>query len=328
MLGNQLSVRMIYNSDLADKVNAYFQVELGLSPYRNGWLKGNCPECGKYKFGANIHRNRINCFSCGLSGNAKKFIMAREGFTTFGQLWVFLKAYENSVYLEPQEKLPKTHYETKDSITLPTHFSLVGMGDSLYDKIVSSYLKSRGLKLSTLVGLGWGYCYAGPYKGRIIIPYYTSGKLVYYTARKLLTDGAKFKNASSEEVGIGKSLLVYNIDALALYDKIWVVESAINAVTIGDNATGYGGKSLSNFQIGQILKSPCTRVVIALDPDAMKEAYALGLRLARYKKVKILKLPEGEDVNSLGKAKVKLLERNTPYMSYQEIYRLKLYEKG
>ena len=41
--------------------------------YRRGWLKGDCPECGKdKKYGVNIALNRTNCFSCGYKKGKKQ----------------------------------------------------------------------------------------------------------------------------------------------------------------------------------------------------------------------------------------------------------------
>ena len=88
---------------------------------------------------------------------------------------------------------------------------------------------------------------------------------------------------------------------------------------MGDRGIATMGKAISAFQVNELLKSPCERFIILLDPDAKKYAINLALKLVAYKKVKVVFLPEGKDVNDLRKAKTLKLVYQTRYQSYQEL---------
>jgi hypothetical protein len=170
---------------------------------------------------------------------------------------------------------------------------------------------------------GFGYCIKGKYQGYIIMPFYYQGNLVYFNARNYLSNGPKFNNPEIEEVGIGKSQLIYNIDALSLYDEVNTVESVFNAETLGDNTIATGGKIISNYQTATIIKSPVKRVTMILDPDALKESINEALKLSDYKEVRIVQLPEDKDVNDIGRLPTKIRIWKNRFLSYNEILKMK-----
>jgi DNA primase len=282
--------------------------------------------CGKeLKMGVHISDRRVNCFSCGHKPEPLKFIAELEGLSTRNEVLRLLGSFDDTGYLDidfsyqrPDEK----------SIELPDGYKLIGMGNSYTSKLVAQYMKKRGFSISSLQMAGVGYCGTGEYANRIIIPYYSQGELIYFNARRYLDFGSKFKNPSYEELGIGKNTILYNSDALAIYKKVRIVESATNALTIGPTAIGTGGKALSKNQISSIVRSPVEKVSIMLDPDAYDKAIELGLELANYKKVKVVKFPEGKDVNDLGKKTTLELEKATPYKTYKELLKEKWEIKG
>jgi DNA primase len=132
------------------------------------------------------------------------------------------------------------------------------------------------------------------------------------------------KNPPEEEFGIGKSNLIYNHDALYMYDKVYLVESITNAETLGDQAVAFQGKKLSEYQISNLIYSPCSKVVILLDDDAWEEAVQLAMRLVHYKRVKVVKMPEKQDVNDLGKKATLKLTKVVDYQRYMDLFKLKL----
>ena len=311
---------MEYNNIVASKLYTYFTTKLGMVDYRRGWLKGDCPQCGKeFKYGVQLEDNRTNCFSCGYNSKPLKVVYDTEGFTQFNQVFKLLKDLEGYVTFNIAK--PQEYKKTLD-FYLPEEYKLIGLGTGTTAKIVEKNLKSRGFTIRKLQRAGVGYCTSGPYRGRIILPYYIDGKLVYFNARKFIDVGPKFKNPTEEEAGIGKTRLIYNHDSLFIYKKVYLFESVTNCLTIGQKATGTGGKSLSPWQLQQYIKSPCKYVVIGLDDDAIKEAAEIGMALAPHKKVKILQFPKGEDANKIGRKATLELEKNTPYMNYQDCYKL------
>lgn len=308
----------------AGRLYTYFTTKLGMWDYTRGWLKGECPMCGKdNKYGVNLHTNKTNCFSCGYNDSPQDVIREVERLETFNDLRNYLEGLDDSgsFRIVKEERKAKT-----EQLELPEGFKLVGLYDSMTAKMVEKNLKKRGFNIMKLMSKGVGYCSKGKYQGRIIIPYYQQGRLIYFNARKFIDVGEKFKNPSEEEAGIGKSHIIYNHDALYTYNKIWLFESAMNALTLGDNSTATGGKALSQWQLNQYINAPCEKIVIGLDPDAQKEAYKLGMELAPHKKIKVLKFPPGKDANDIGAKATRQLEKESPYLTYKECYKLYLNE--
>ena len=122
---------------------------------------------------------------------------------------------------------------------------------------------------------------------------------------------------------MGKQFIIFNHDALEMYRSVFICEGALNALTIGDRAIATMGKAISQYQVNELLKSQCQRYIILLDPDARSYAVNLALKLVAYKKVKVVFLPEGFDVNDLGKKQTLKLVYATRYQSYQELIQIR-----
>ncbi len=303
------------NKDIRSKLYSYTTQSLGLRDYRRGWQKGKCPSCGREdKFGFNISQNRTNCFVCGYHPSPIRLVMDLEGLENYQEVKKFLGTYKGRTYLEPViERIERI--ET----VLPEGYKNLMLGSSRLSISARQYVKRRGFDPEEMALKGWGYCTKGKYFGYIIIPFYIGGRLIYYNARRYLGSGPKYNNPSIEEFGIGKSLIMYNSDALGLYTNVYLLEGAINAETIGDEAMATGGKKISHYQVSMILKSDIKGLIIILDPDAMEDAFRVGLEVAFHKRVKVIKLPEELDVNDIGKDKTMALVKKSKWMRYNEL---------
>jgi len=310
-----------YSNNKREQMYSYFSLQLRLDDYKRGWMKGDCPYCGREKkFGINIEANSTNCFICGPHGHLSEVIMDLENLNTYPELWIYLNSIERLGY-----KKPKVIKEHRVEITkmLPEGFRLMSLGKSKLGNAARKYMVGRGYDITELSRKGVGYCNTGNYFGYIIVPYYREGKIVYFNGRNFTDFGVKHKNPDMKEVGIGKQKIIYNWDSLFIYEKVFLVESATNALTIGDSAIGTGGKIISNYQWNEILKSPVKKVVIILDPDALDKAIDGALRLVEHKKVKIIQLDGVDDVNSIGKAKTLRRVYQNRYLSYKDILKIK-----
>lgn len=308
------------NRDIRNKVYSYITKVMGMRDYTRGWVKGNCPNCNRIdKFGVNLSRNRTNCFVCGYHPTPLTLIMELEGFKEYREVLIFLKAYKGKEYLEPIIKRIE-----KVDIKLPLGYTNILFGKSLLARQARKYIISRRFDPEEVSYKGWGYCTTGPYLGYIIIPFYIGGKLVYFNARRYLGSGPKYNNPKIDEFGIGKSLIIYNLDALAIYDEIYLVEGVINADTIGDNAIASGGKKISYYQISAIIKSPVEKVSIILDPDALEDAIKAGLLMSYHKDIRLIIWNGNEDVNDIGRKETFRRINNIPWQSYNDILKLKL----
>lgn len=311
---------MILNSDIKKKINEYLIRKLGMYDYRRGWLKGDCPSCGEHKFGVNISQNRSNCFKCDYNPNLYGLIMELEKVYTYTEVNNILGTFEGMDFTEFEQA---EAYQLKKDNVLPEGYSNILIGESRLAKAARNYLKKRGFNLRELSEAGFGYCNKGKYFGYIIMPFYYNNLLVYFNARLYMGSGPKFNNPEIEEFGLGKNFVIYNRDALYLYDKINLLESITNARTLGDNSISIGGKVLSQYQKNEIIKSPCKKVVIGLDRDAIKYAINIAFELIDFKKVKIVVMPIGKDINDLGRDKSVIKILKSKYLNYNKLIKLK-----
>lgn len=299
---------------------SYFTNRWGMFEYTRGWLKGNCPECGaENKFGVNIGTNRVHCFRCDFR-NTPIFTVSLIEKVTIPAAYNIIKAFDGYEFYESSPIV----YE-RTPVILPEGYRRLSSGTSQIARSARNYIeKKRGLDVAKLSSKGFGYCDSGKLFGYIIMPFYVKGKLVYYQTRNFMANGPKFNNPKIEDFGIGKSNLIYNIDSLWLYYNVNIVESVFNAETIGDNTIALSGKSISEWQWTTILSSPVKRVTIILDPDAYyTKALPLALQLSSYKLVKIVNLPDNQDVNSYGRTRTMLIKRREAYKSYNELLKMK-----
>lgn len=293
--------------------------KLGLYNYRRGWLKGDCPRCGKHKFGIHLGLNRSNCFSCEYNIKPIDLVMQLESLEQIYEVNKLLSNIDGIEYVEPIIQ----PYQLKTNTVLPDSYVNIRRGNNRFAKTARALLVRRGFDVRRLARAGWGYCTKGKYQGYIIMPFYVDNKLIYFNARKFLGDGPKFNNPDIDDFGLGKSMIIYNIDALYMYNKIYLVESVMNSETMGDNGIASGGKKLSNYQLNVIIKSPVKKVIIGLDDDAIDDAIRVAFKLLDYKKVKILIMPEKKDINDIGKKATKKLERQSKYLDHKLLMELK-----
>lgn len=308
------------SSNIKDSLYTYFIERWGMRDYTRGWLKGDCPFCGKEdKFGVHVGSNRVHCFYCDQVGTLI-YTVAHIEKLTIPEARAKIGTFEGLKFKEDVVQI----YDQRPVI-LPEGYNLITSGKSQVAKSARAYLeKKRKLNIQSLAGKGWGYCDAGPLFGYIIMPIYFRGQLVYYQTRNFLSSGPKFNNPKIEDFGIGKASLIYNVDSLWIHESVNLVESIINAETIGDTAIATLGKSVSSHQLYTILSSPVKRITIILDPDAFYEkALPLAFELIQYKQVKLLNLPEEQDVNSYGRTSTMLLKRRSRYLTYADLLKIK-----
>jgi len=304
---------------LVKKLYNYSLVSLGCVPYRNGWVKGDCPACGKeLKFGVNPYQNRTNCFSCGYNPQLTNLIAKLQHLDSYNQVIKFLNDGDFD-----RASIDESEIETKNEIAnieLPETFTLLMLGKTRYGVLARKWATERGFDYKELSMKGFGYCTDGKYSGYIIIPYYLNGMLVYFNARSYTGREPKYLNVSGDEVKLGKTLLLYNQEALDNFEKIYIVEGALNAETLGDNAVSSAGKHLSDNQISILIRAENVKTyIIMLDDDALDKAYELALRLVDFKRVKVVHFPKKKDVNDLGRARSKSLAMRSEYLTKSRI---------
>ena len=313
---------MKITNQFKSRLYTYFKKRLGAFDYRNGWLKvPTCPYCGREnKMGINLSTYRTNCFRCNAHPNPAQMIMDVEGIDNYNEL---IKLLNNGDYTELTFKEERRELAEQKPMYLPDGYRNILQGSSQLANMFRRYLRKRGFKCEDLAKRGIGYVASGNMFGYLIIPYYYNGTLRYYNARNVTGKGPRYNNPTKDISGLGKEFIIFNHDALELYNSIYICEGALNALTMGERAIATMGKSISAYQVNELIKSPVKRFIILLDPDAKQSAVNLALKLANYKRVKLVFLPEDKDVNDIGKSNTLKHVYKTRYQSYEELIRIK-----
>lgn len=304
------------------QLKTYFVKRLGAWDYKHGWMRiPVCPYCHRVeKLGVNLSLYRCNCFRCNAQPSPAQLIMDIEGFDNYGELLHFLNKGD---FNDLEFKEEKIELAEKKDVYLPEGFINIKFGKSQLARSIRNYAIHRGFDIDQLSSQGVGYCNKGNLFGYLIIPFFYGNELRYYNARNVLGSGPRYSNPNKDTTGLGKEFIIYNHDALEMYNKVFICEGAFNALTMGNNAIATMGKSISAYQVNELIKSPVERFIILLDPDAKAYAINLALKLVAYKKVKVVYLPDGKDCNDLGKNKVLSYVYKYHYQDYQELISMK-----
>lgn len=313
---------MRVNNSFKGKVKSYLVSKLNAYEYKHGWMRiPICPYCHKEeKMGVNLSSWRCNCFRCGEHPSPSQLIMDVEGIETYHELNKILNKGEYSDTPFYEEKIQLS--EAKP-LYLPEGYKLINFGTSQLAKTMRNYIQKRGFDIDEMSRQGIGYCNTGQYFGYIVVPYYYGGELRYYNARKVIGNGPRYNNPNKDITGLGKEFIIFNHDALSMYKQVYICEGAFNALTMGVRGIATMGKAISRYQVNEILKSQVQHIIILLDPDAKDKAIDLALKLVMYKKVKVIFLPEGKDVNDIGKKETLKLIYKTHYQSYSELIKIR-----
>lgn len=313
---------MKVTNSFKSKIRAYLIKRLGAFDYKHGWMRlPVCPYCHReHKMGVNLSMFRCNCFRCGEHPSPSQLIMDLEHIDTYTELLKFLDNNDFTGYTFKEEAVELSE---RKPIYLPEGFTLLRFGTSTLAKGIRNYMVNRHFSIQELCKQGVGYCNEGSLFGYVIIPYYYKGELRYYNARRVIGTGPRYNNPNKDITGLGKEFIIFNQDALDMYKTVYICEGAFNALTLGPKAIATMGKAISRYQLNLLLKSQVDRFIILLDPDAKEQAIKLALSLVNFKKVKVCFLPDGKDVNDIGKSSTMKIIYRTRYQSYKDLIKLK-----
>ena len=300
-----------------------------------GFIRIDCPYCDGKGYGA-IQEDSLSfhCFRCTPKAiSAFRLIIDTEpGINSFYEALDFLGIPKSGIYDGVRIRRVKEDKAREiQPMELPMGFIpfskssiKTALGGIAYRK-----MKSRGFNLKKLKEHGVGYCDGGDYDGYVIFPWYFKGQLRFFQGRIFFGSGPKIKNPPEEIYNIGKSSLVYNMDALFLYEEVVIVESITNCLTLEENTIAIGGKVLSQKQFNVIISSPVDTLCIVLDPDAWNDAIAMASMLVQYKKIRLVKLPgtSEDDVNAIGKKITQqYIRKGKLFKSESELFKFKIHE--
>jgi len=292
------------------------------TPKSKGNHSFNCPFCKHHKQKLEIHPETQNwhCWVCGTKGKSLFTLFKRLDVKPYilSELSAAIpnskKRFELDAEDEKQEicKLPEQYiplWITKDK--------------NFLWKTCIKYLQERGVTAQDILKYRIGYCTDGRYKDMIIFPNYNKlGQLTYFTTRTFLKNNSvKFINPPYSRNIVGFEMqLNWNL-------PIILVESALDAIVLKRNASPLYGTTLSKSLKYQILENKVKDLYIALDSDALKKSikhaeYLMGFGV----NVHFVKIPEGQDPNSLGYTNMWKLINSSEQLDEEKLFEFKIQE--
>ena len=268
----------------------------GLHYSNRGQISFNCPVCdddrNKHNLEINYISNVYKCWSCGDIENTHGSL--GKLFDKFGN-----KKQKNLYYILKPETVPVKEKKYK-KLKLPESFTLFKDSHKIYPvrRQAYNYLQSRGITDEIIEKYGIGFCDKGSHVGRIVVPSYDKkGELNYYVARSWDPHTKfKYKNPEAE-----KDKIIFN-EKLIDWDKdIYLVEGVFDGFFL-ENSIPMLGKHMSEMLFDKVYNNAKGNVIIALDGDAWNNAIKLYHELnggELYEKIKIVKLPNDQDVCDL-----------------------------
>jgi Toprim domain-containing protein len=264
-----------------------------------GW-RANCPKCGDTKgiFHWNEEKQVGCCFHSGC-----------DWYYNHGGVTLRRALAHFTISGLPIYSAPIVIKEAEDAdLELPESFKQIRQLPRPLRTTLYSYLTSRGISRRVTRAACIGYCQKGPQWGYMIFPVMNEeSEVVYWQGRRFKEREPKFWNPKSSK----KTELVYNISPTIRPRQIILVESIINALTLEtlektDTLTmATLGKTISDEQIEYVLQfeKRLKRIYVAMDGDARREGVQIAEKLAKRTPVKIyiVPIPDGEDINSLGR---------------------------
>lgn len=159
------------------------------------------------------------------------------------------------------------------------------------------YLEGRGVSFEIAADIGIGFCAAGKYANRVVIPVYDGERLVGWSARDITGRAErKYENAP----GMMRDRMLFNMNAIARVtaQPLICAEGGFDALAYWPDAVCFLGKP-SPGQLPIILQAR-RPLAIVLDGDAWREGWAYARRLQlRGLKAGSVRLPPKRDPNTV-----------------------------
>ena len=277
-------------------------VEILGDPKHVGKDKGqysfNCPVCdegrNKGNLEVNINKNVFHCWSCDANSDSDN----NKG--TLGKL---IRLHGSSSQLKLYRVFGGfAHYEDKPKevvVELPEGFVPWDKLINIYPPHMQAikYIKSRGVTDEMIKKHQLGVTTKGRFANRIIFPSYDKEKkLNYFVGRTWGLAKPKYL-----DVDAPKTSIIFNEHLIDWEKDIFIVEGPFDSLFL-DNCITTLGSELHRNLLEAIYNNSKGNLIIAYDPDAQNKAKKIyhelnGGRL--WGKIKMLSLPENEDVASL-----------------------------
>ena len=182
------------------------------------------------------------------------------------------------------------------------------------------YLEQRGVSIFDILKYRIGYCEAGEYSGKIIIPSYDAdGQLNYFVSRAYY-NADKFKHKNPK---ISKDIIGFDL-TINWAEPVVLCEGAFDAIAIKRNAIPLFGKIIQTTLQKKIIEKRVKNIYICLDSDALRNALQIAERFMNEGlNVYFIELQQ-EDASEIGFKKITEIIQNTEILTFERIMELKM----
>lgn len=299
----------------------WLRKSVDISYYSGDEIVCTCPSCGgKDKFWVNRVSGQCTCYKCYFGNSLYDLVEFVEGCgrkqarillgVSIGERWSLSDDVANVFKtISKMGEVLTAQGVPKQGVNIPGA-KWFGFSQPEYlaeqEVMTAMYhaLLKRGFSWEQIVENRAGWAWGGRFDGRVIIPAFVDGAIVFwqawdYTKQKKI----KYDSPRNEEVPVSRQAVVYNIERYATAEQLVVCEGAFNSWSV-DQCGYFGvatfGKAVSVVQILKLVMHPAKRILLGLDDDAMDEAVRLYNVLKSFgKDALICRLPKGRDFNDL-----------------------------
>ena len=251
-----------------------------------------CPSCNhhKKKLTFNLLSQKFQCWVCNYKGHRAFQLLKKANApgAAFGALKEIDKQY--NFKSKVKQKVDA------NTLMLPKEVTPIMSSSAVLSRHALHYLDQRGITPQDVVKYDLHYCEQGPLKNMVVVPSYDKdGFLNYYVGRSFDKNAyIKHKLASSTKDIIGFEMYI-NWDL-----PVILCEGAFDAMAIKRNAIPLFGKKISTTLMKKIIKSKVEKIYLALDEDALKDAFNHAETFMSYgKKVYLIEMGD-KDPSELG----------------------------
>jgi hypothetical protein len=321
------------------KAYTWFNNNYVLKKQSNGWYPFDCPFCpdgdGAAKMSVNFQYETCKCWVCGYKDRIAMFVSEVLDVSYFEAKEIIDSEKKSSITLETAGAIRVERKTALVSIEMPKGFKpLVGKSTVMRDR-ACAYLDGRGFDVEAMDAAGFGFCDVQHkdseenFFGYIIVPFSKKGKIVYYLGRDYIGNFLRYKNPKEEICGVGKSELVFNEDALNIYNTCYLTEGWSDAVTMGNSGISTQGWSVSADQLFIINSSSCKNLVVLADVGFYQQAVSTAIKFMGNKKVTVVNFEafgytkeSGKDANAIGRDKVMEMVKKSKVLTDLDVIKI------
>jgi hypothetical protein len=206
-----------------------------------------------------------HCWNCGESGSFIKLYCRVKG-VNYEQAKKDLFKYDSK---RLKQTLNPTEHKPAETYALPQVFNIFCMSAEIpVDSVIWNTIRHTLVRFRQERKIPDKYklymAYKGKYKGRIIIPVFAQGRVVFFQGRRIPgTDmEPKYKNPSSQ-----KGIIVHNEGVFDRKRYIIATEGLIDAFMVGNNGTSMLGKEVSDEFLQRLFNLTNEGVILVFDND-------------------------------------------------------------